>query len=291
VLFHDASPPTASCSRDSRRSARSQLSRRRVQGRRTTRRRGASIDGTFYWVDVKHTRPRCSTSRTRTPAQSGTTSELARAGNLIVNGFVYGISPAVPATGLASAMARVAAAGIPSATLSPIAKVLSEMGRDDGAIQVRIARKSRSAARHESLAQRAWSLVMQYTIASVTCRCARCGGSRASSPRHDPVRLGLPDAYQRRPRNRLPRVRRDRRSAAALSVFTRWSIRWKISAVSSASGQILAPESASQREWPNDAYRRAARSSSIPSRLLRWYLAAHPRAGRSPRYYSPACQD
>src|SRR6266481_6730136 len=39
------------------------------------------------------------------------------------------------------------------------------MGRDDGAIQVRIAKEvAQRRLGHESLAQRAWSLVMQYTI-------------------------------------------------------------------------------------------------------------------------------
>ena len=46
-----------------------------------------------------------------------------------------------------------------------LAKVLGEMGRDDGAIQVRIAKEiAQRRFGHETTPQRAWSLILQYTI-------------------------------------------------------------------------------------------------------------------------------
>jgi hypothetical protein len=127
----------------------------------------ATIDGTFYWVDVKHT---TKTVLDLEDAHAGAIwddeSSWPAPGSLIVNGFVYGDIAGGPSDGTS----RLRWLGLQPPEYHPqpyrqLAKVLSEMGRDDGAIQVRIAKEvAQRRLGHESLAQRAWSLVMQSTI-------------------------------------------------------------------------------------------------------------------------------
>ena len=127
----------------------------------------ATIDGTFYWVDVKHT-PK--TVLDLEDAHAGaiwdTEASWPAPGNLNVNGFVYNDIAGGPSDGTS----RLRWLGLQPAEYHPqpyrqLAKVLSEMGRDDGAIQVRIAKEiAQRRLGHESIAQRAWSLVMQSTI-------------------------------------------------------------------------------------------------------------------------------
>jgi hypothetical protein len=127
----------------------------------------ATIDGTFYWVDVKHT---ATTVLDLEDAHAGAIwddeTSWPAPGNLIVNGFVYGDIAGGPSDGTS----RLRWLGLQPPEYHPqpyrqLAKVLSEMGRDDGAIQVRIAKEvAQRRLGHETLAQRAWSLVMQSTI-------------------------------------------------------------------------------------------------------------------------------
>ena len=84
----------------------------------------------------------------------------------MINGFVYGDIAGGPSDG--PSRLRWLALQPPEYHPQPfrqLAKVLSEMGRDDGATRVRIAKEiAQRRFGHESLAQRAWSLMLQYTI-------------------------------------------------------------------------------------------------------------------------------
>ncbi len=127
----------------------------------------ATIDGTFYWVDVKHT-PKTVLDLEDVHAGAIWDDEASwpAPGNLAINGFVYGEIAGGPSDG----ESRLRWLGLQQPEYHPqpfrqLAKVLSEMGRDDGAIQVRIAKEiAQRRFGHESLTQRAWSLMMQYTI-------------------------------------------------------------------------------------------------------------------------------
>jgi hypothetical protein len=127
----------------------------------------ATIDGTFYWVDVKHTaKTVLDLENARAGAIWDDEASWPAPGNLVINGFVYGEIAGGPSDG--SSRLRWLALQPPEYHPQPfrqLAKVLSEMGRDDGATQVRIAKElAQRRLGHESLPQRAWSLMMQYTI-------------------------------------------------------------------------------------------------------------------------------
>ena len=103
----------------------------------------ATIDGTFYWVDVKHT---AKTALDLEDAHAGAIwddeASWPAPGNLMLNGFVYGDIAGGPSDG----DSRLRWLGLLTAEYHPqpyrqLAKVLSEMGRDDGATQVRIAKE------------------------------------------------------------------------------------------------------------------------------------------------------
>ncbi|MFZ2063055.1 MAG: pentapeptide repeat-containing protein [Candidatus Binatus sp.] len=127
----------------------------------------STIDGTFYWVDVKHT---AKTALDLEDAHAGAIwddeASWPAPGNLMLNGFVYGDIAGGPSDG----DSRLRWLGRQPAEYHPqpyrqLAKVLSEMGRDDGATQVRIAKEiAQRRLGHESLTQRIWSLMLQYTI-------------------------------------------------------------------------------------------------------------------------------
>jgi hypothetical protein len=127
----------------------------------------ATIDGTFYWVEVKHT---AKTALDLEDAHAGAIwddeASWPAPGNLTINGFVYGDIAGGPSDG----PSRLQWIALQESEYHPqpyrqLAKVLSEMGRDDGATQVRIAKEiAQRRFGHESLAQRAWSLMLQYTI-------------------------------------------------------------------------------------------------------------------------------
>jgi hypothetical protein len=127
----------------------------------------ATIDGTFYWVDVKHT-PKTVLDLEDVHAGAIWDDEASwpAPGNLNLNGFVYSDIAGGPSDG--PSRLRWLALQPPEYHPQPfrqLAKVLGEMGRDDGATQVRIAKElSQRRLGHESLPQRAWSLMMQYTI-------------------------------------------------------------------------------------------------------------------------------
>ena len=127
----------------------------------------ATIDGTFYWFEVKHT---AKTVLDLEDAHVGAIwddeASWPAPGNLVINGFVYGDIAGGPSDGTS----RLRWIGLQAPEYHPqpfrqLAKVLSEMGRDDGATQVRIAKEvAQRRFGHESLAQRAWSVMMQITI-------------------------------------------------------------------------------------------------------------------------------
>jgi hypothetical protein len=127
----------------------------------------AAIEGTFYWVDVQHT---LQTVLDLEDARAGSIwddeASWPAPGNLNLNGFVYGDIAGGPSDG--PSRLRWLALQPPEYHPQPyrqLAKVLSEMGRDDGATQVRIAKEiAQRRFGHESFPQRAWSLMMQYTI-------------------------------------------------------------------------------------------------------------------------------
>ncbi len=127
----------------------------------------ATIDGTFYWVGVKHTDK---TVLDLEDAHAGAIWDDEESwpapGNLVLNGFVYGDIAGGPSDG--PSRLRWLALQPPEYHSQPfrqLATVLSAMGRDDGAIQVRIAKEiAQRRFGHESLAQRAWSVIMQVTI-------------------------------------------------------------------------------------------------------------------------------
>ncbi len=127
----------------------------------------AVIDGTLYWVEVKHT---ATTVLDLEDARAGAIwddeASWPAAGNLVINGFVYGDIAGGPSD--APSRLRWIALQPPEWHPQPyrqLAKVLSEMGRDDGATRVRIAKEiAQRRLGHESIAQRAWSLMLEYTI-------------------------------------------------------------------------------------------------------------------------------
>jgi hypothetical protein len=127
----------------------------------------ATIDGTFYWVDVKHT-PKTVLDLEDMHAGAIWDDEASwpAPGNLIVNGFVYGDIAGGPSDG----DSRLRWLGLQPLEYHPqpfrqLAKVLSEMGRDDGATEVRIAKEiAQRRIGHETFFQRAWSILMQVTI-------------------------------------------------------------------------------------------------------------------------------
>ncbi|MGO8804969.1 hypothetical protein [Candidatus Binatus sp.] len=127
----------------------------------------AAIDGTFYWVDVKHT-PKTVLDLEDVHAGSIWDDEASwpAPGNLVINGFVYGSIAGGPSDG--PSRLRWLTLQPPEYHSQPfrqLAKVLSEIGRDDGATQVHIAKEiAQRRFGHESLPQRAWSLMLQYTI-------------------------------------------------------------------------------------------------------------------------------
>ena len=127
----------------------------------------ATIDGTFYWVDVKHT-PKTVLDLEDVHAGSIWDDEASwpAPGNLVINGFVYGDIAGGPSDG--PSRLRWLTLQPPEYHSQPfrqLAKALSEMGRDDGATQVHIAKEiAQRRFGHESLPQRAWSLMLQYTI-------------------------------------------------------------------------------------------------------------------------------
>ena len=127
----------------------------------------ATIDGTFYWVDVKHT-PTTVLNLEDVHAGAIWDDEASwpAPGNLILNGFVYGNILSLPTDG--PSRLRWLALQPPKYHPQPfrqLATVLSEMGRDDGATQVRMAKEiAQRRFGHESLPQQAWSLMLQYTI-------------------------------------------------------------------------------------------------------------------------------
>ncbi len=127
----------------------------------------AIIDGTFYWVEVKHT---AKTVLDLEDVHAGAIwddeASWPAPGNLIINGFVYGAIAGGPSDG----DSRLRWLGLQPPEYHPqpyrqLAQVLSEIGRDDGATQVRIAKEiAQRRLGHESLLQRAWSVMMQVTI-------------------------------------------------------------------------------------------------------------------------------
>ncbi len=127
----------------------------------------ATIDGTLYWVEVKHTpKTTLDLENTRAGAIWDDEASWPAPGNLIVNGFVYGEI----AGGPGDAVARLKWLALQPPDYRPqpfrqLAKVLSEAGRDEGATEVRIAKEI--ALRHYghlNRFQRAWNVMLEVTI-------------------------------------------------------------------------------------------------------------------------------
>jgi len=127
----------------------------------------ATIGGTLYWVDVKHTaKTTLDLENTHAGAIWDDEASWPAPGNLIVGGFVYGEIAGGP--GDAAARLRWLALQPPGYRPQPyrqLAKVLSETGREEGATDVRIA-KEIAMRRHGNLSwfQRAWNLMLEVTI-------------------------------------------------------------------------------------------------------------------------------
>jgi hypothetical protein len=127
----------------------------------------ATIAGTFYWVEIKHTP---ATVLDLENAHAGAIWDDEESwpapGNLMVNGFVYGDIAGGPSDG--PSRLRWLALQPPGYRPQPfrqLAKVLSEMGREEGATQVHIAKEiAQRRFGHMSRVQRAWSMMLQVTI-------------------------------------------------------------------------------------------------------------------------------
>jgi len=127
----------------------------------------ATIGGTLYWVEVKHTgKTTLDLENTRAGAVWDDEASWPAPGNLIVGGFVYGEIAGGP--GDAAARLRWLALQPPGYRPQPyrqLAKVLGDTGREEGATDVRIA-KEIALRRHGNLSwlQRAWNLMLEATI-------------------------------------------------------------------------------------------------------------------------------
>src|SRR6202158_138557 len=127
----------------------------------------ATIGGTLYWVEVKHTaKTTLDLENTRAGAIWDDEASWPAPGNLIVSGFVYG--EIAGGTADADARLRWLALQPPSYRPQPyrqLAKVLGETGREEGATDVRIA-KQIALRQHGQLNwfQRAWNLMLEATI-------------------------------------------------------------------------------------------------------------------------------
>ena len=127
----------------------------------------ATIGGTLYWVEVKHTpKTKLDLENTHAAAIWDDEASWPAPGNLIISGFVYGEI----AGGPGDAVERLKWLALQPPDYRPqpfrqLAKVLGEAGRDDGATDVLIAKQiALRRYGHESGFQRAWSLMMEVTI-------------------------------------------------------------------------------------------------------------------------------
>jgi hypothetical protein len=127
----------------------------------------ATVGGTFYWVEIKHTaKTTLDLENTRAGAIWDDEESWPAPGNLIVSGFVYGEIAGGP--GDATSRLKWLALQPPGYRPQPyrqLAKVLGETGREEGATDVRIA-KEVALRRHGNLTllQRAWNLMLEATI-------------------------------------------------------------------------------------------------------------------------------
>ena len=127
----------------------------------------AKIDGTLYWVEVKHT-PKTVFDLENTHAGAIWDDEASwpAPGNLILNGFVYGEI----AGGPSDARMRLQWLALQPPEYRPqpyreLAKVLSEAGREEGATDVLIAKEIALRQRgNRTWPQRAWNLMLEWTI-------------------------------------------------------------------------------------------------------------------------------
>lgn len=127
----------------------------------------ALIAGTLYWTEIKHTpATTLDLENARAGAIWDDESSWPAPGKLIINGFEYGAI----AGGPDNAPARLRWLGLQPPEYSPqpyraLARALNENGREDGALEVRIAKEiAQRRFGHMSRLQRAWSLMLQVTI-------------------------------------------------------------------------------------------------------------------------------
>ncbi len=127
----------------------------------------ATIGGTLYWVEVKHSaKTTLDLENTRAGAIWDDEASWPAPENLIVSGFVYGEIAGGP--GDATSRLRWLSLQPPGYRPQPyrqLAKVLGETGREEGATDVRIA-KEVALRQHGNLTwlQRAWNLMLEATI-------------------------------------------------------------------------------------------------------------------------------
>jgi hypothetical protein len=127
----------------------------------------ASIAGTFYWTDIKHT-PTTTLDLENAHAGAIWDDEASwpAPGKLVINGFIYGEIAGGPDN--APSRLRWLALQPPGYSPQPyreLAKALNENGREEGATEVRIAKEiAQRRFGRMSRMQRAWSLMLQITI-------------------------------------------------------------------------------------------------------------------------------
>jgi hypothetical protein len=127
----------------------------------------AVIEGTFYWVEIKHTpRTMLDLENARAGAIWDDEASWPTPGNLNLSGFVYGeIAGGPPAAPPRLRWLALQPPGYASQPYRQLATVLSDQGREQGATEVRIAKEvAQRRFGHMSRIQRAWSLMLQVTI-------------------------------------------------------------------------------------------------------------------------------
>ena len=128
----------------------------------------AKIDGTLYWVEVKHTpKTQLDLENAHVGAIWDDEASWPAPGNLVISGFVYGEIAGGP--GDAPERLKWLALQPPEYRPQPfrqLAKVLAEAGREEGATDVLIAKQValRRHGRFLNFFQRGWNLMLEVTI-------------------------------------------------------------------------------------------------------------------------------
>jgi hypothetical protein len=127
----------------------------------------AVIDGTFYWVEIKHTpRTMLDLENARAGAIWDDEASWPGPGNLNIAGFVYGEIAGGPNDApMRLRWLALQPSGYSAQPYRQLATVLSQMGREQGATAVRMAKEvAQRRFGHMSTLQRAWSVMLEVTI-------------------------------------------------------------------------------------------------------------------------------